>query len=198
MKPEEKTKLIAALTEFVEKKSPTNDSLVCTVKSIDTTNYTCYCEPIGDYADIQQVKVKLAADKFGFFMVPKIDSKVVVSFTSDNSGFISMVTEIDDLVVYIDNNNKLEVDDTGFKFNGGTLDGMVKINDLVTKLNNVETRDNAIVTALTALATAMNTIGGIPVTGTALGAAITTAIAAITTPLTLTVKADLENTKIKQ
>ena len=193
MKPEEKTKLISALTEFVEKRSPNNDSLVCTVKSIDTATYTCYCEPIGDFADIQQVKVKLAADKFGFFLVPKVDSMVIVSFTSDNSGFISMVTEIDDLVVYIDSNNKLEVDDTGFKFNDGTLDGMVKVNSLVTKLNAQENKLNALITAIATTFIPVPNDGG-----AALKALIAGLVPTTLAPTTPTVKADLENTKIKQ
>lgn len=189
MTPEDKSKLTAALGEFVERRATATDSLVCTVKSIDTVTYTCYCEPIADYADIQQVKIKLAADKNGFFLVPKVNSLVIVSFTSMSSAFISMVTEIDNLVIYIDSNNKLEVSSTGFIFNGGSLGGLVKLNNLVTKLNNLESLINKFVT---------NINGWTPVPndgGAALKALFTGNPVAALTP---TVNADLENTKIKQ
>lgn len=189
MGPGEKQKIISALTEFIDNKSQQTGGLICKVKEIDSTEYTCYCEPIGDYADIRLVKIKLAADKFGFFMVPKLESLVIVSFLSDNSAFISMVTEIDNLVIYIDSNNKLDISSSGFIFNDGNLDGLVKINSLITKLNNVENLLNTIVTNI-------NTWIPVPNDG---GAALKTVFTGNpATPLTPTIKSDLENTKIKQ
>lgn len=189
MGPGEKQKLISALTEFVDNKAQQTGGLICKVKEIDSTEYTCYCEPIGDYADIRLVKIKLAADKFGFFVVPKLESLVIVSFLSDNSGYISMVTEIDNLVIYIDSNNKLDVSSSGFVFNDGSLDGLVKINSLITKLNNLENLVNQFVT---------NFNGWVPVPNDG-GAALKTAFTVNpVTPLTPTIKTDLENTKIKQ
>lgn len=189
MGPGEKQKLIAALSDFVDSKSKQTDSLVCKVKEINSTDYTCYCEPIGDYADVQQVKIKLAADKLGFFVIPKLESFVVVSFLSDSSGYISMVTEIDNLVIYIDSGNKLDVSSSGFIFNDGSLDGMVKINSLITKLNNLEDLVNQFVTNFNAW---------IPVPNDG-GASLKTIFTSNpVTPLIPTIKVDLENTKIKQ
>jgi hypothetical protein len=189
MGPGEKQKLISALTDFVDSKSKQIGGLICKVKEVNQTDYTCYCEPIGDYADVQQVKIKLAADKFGFFVIPKLESLVIVSFLNDGSAFISMVTEIDNLVIYIDRFNKLDVSTNGFIFNDGNLDGLVKINSLITKLNNLETLINKFVT---------NFNGWIPVPndgGAALKALFT---GNPVTPLTPTIKVDLENANIKQ
>jgi hypothetical protein len=96
-------------------------------------------------------------------------------------------------LIYIDSNNKLEASSTGFIFNGGTLDGLIKINDLVTKLNNLE---NLLNNLLTAIGTTFNPV---PNDG---GAALklligTTLSATLLQQLTPTVKANIEDTKIK-
>ena len=189
----EKSKILDTLTEFVKRKAITNDPLVCTVTNIDTVEYTCYCEPVDDYADIQQVKVAIQNDKLGFVIVPKLNSLVVVSFLSDESGYIDAVTEIDKVIIMIDSSNKLEVSSSGFIFNGGTLDGLVKINSNVTKLNNIENKVNAILTAITTTWTPVANDGG-----AALKALFASLASTTLAPLTTTVKADLENTKIKQ
>lgn len=194
----EKSEILDALTEFVKRKAIVNDSLVCTVTSIDTIEYTCYCEPIDDYADVQQVKVAIQKDKLGFVLVPKLNSLVVVSFLSDESGYIDAVTEIDKVIITIDSSNKLEVSSSGFVFNDGTLNGIPKVDPLVTKLNNLENDLNN-------FKSIMNTLLGTPIPepGNGANSAFQAAMAlAMSTydgaTLTPTVKADLENTKIKQ
>ena len=170
-----KTEVASALTEFVEAKSKGNDSLVCTViEDVDLVNNTCYCEPINGDAAILNVKLttNITGAGVGF---------LVVTFLDNASAYVSMVSEVDEVNI-----------------NGKTLGGLVKVIDLTTKLNNLENRVNSIGTDLAAMATSANSIGSSPVIGTALGALITTAISNLITPLTLTVRANIENTLIKQ
>ena len=179
-----KTEVASALTEFVEAKSKGNDSLVCTViEDVDLVNNTCYCEPINGDAAILNVKLttNITGAGVGFLLIPKKDSLVVVTFLDNASAYVSMVSEVDEVNI-----------------NGKTLGGLVKVIDLTTKLNNLENRVNSIGTDLAAMATSANSIGSSPVIGTALGALITTAISNLITPLTLTVRANIENTLIKQ
>lgn len=167
-----------ALIKLIEEVSPHHDC-VCSVTSVNLTDLTCLCEPINGDADI--VDVRLITDESkGFVIIPPVGSKVTVSFLNDSTAYVSQFSTVSEI-----------------RLNGTNYDGLVKINDLVTKLNNLETRVNLIVTDLAALATAMNALGAVPVLGTVLGAAITTAIANAITPLTPTIKANLENTTVK-
>lgn len=176
---EDKGELIDALSEFVRRKSVSLNSVVCTVKSYDAPTKTYYCEPIGDYADLQQVKIIADSTKDGFLIMPKIGSIITVGLTNDNSGYMAQPSSVDEIHLA-----------------GVNYGGLAKTTALTTKYNNLETRVNLLVTDLTALATAMNTIGSTPVTGTALGAAITTAISNALTPLTLTTQADISSTEV--
>lgn len=164
----------------------------------DEDNRVCSVKGILDNEEIEYTDVNLSMERNdGIIEVPAIGSTVLVGKMPDGELYIVKCSDISRWIVYIDGSNSLVFDSNGFVFNGGLNDGLVKINSLITKLNAVETRDNDIVLALTALATACNAAGAVPLTGTALGGLITTAIASIITPLSLTVKANLENPKIK-
>jgi len=168
--PEEKARLIAALTAFVDRKAGGNDSLVCTVDSYDATTKTCYCVPLADFPDIQQVRI-CPDSGTGNIVFPKVGSKVLVSFMSDSSAYISMFSEID--AMYL-----------GGDANGG----LVKVVDLVTKLNNLENKLNSLLNVFTVWVP-------VPNDGAASLKALT--VPPVTTQLTPTVKANIENTIIK-
>jgi len=91
---------------------------------------------------------------------------------------------------------KLYIKSTEVEINGGDLGGLIKIDDLVSNIQERETRLNAIVTALSALATACTATGSTPLVGSAMGGLITSAIAGIITPIAVTTKASLEDTKV--
>lgn len=162
-------------------------SVACLVDNINTTDMTCDCEPLDGSADFLGVKIMPQAGN-GWTLIPKDQSTVYVTQLNSATGFLSGVSEIDKVIIYIDASNKLEIDSSGFVFNGGTLDGMVKVNSLVTKLNNLENAFNTHVTAYN-----LHVHAGVTVGAGATG--ITTPDAQTLTP---TVKANLENTKIKQ
>jgi phage baseplate assembly protein V len=93
--------------------------------------------------------------------------------------------------IYYDNNShELNIDLVGGTviFNGGS-DGMVKVNSLVTKLNNLENTLNTFMNATFNTHTHIVTAPTLP---SATPLPINTAV------LTPTIKANLENTKIKQ
>lgn len=121
----DKGEIIAALTEFVKQKSVSKNSIICKVKEYNSVKKTCYCEPIGDFADIQQVRIIADASKDGFLIVPKVDSVVMVSLTGDNSGYISMFSEVDEI-----------------RLAGNNYGGVPVSDDLVTRFNNLENAFN--------------------------------------------------------
>jgi len=114
-------------------------SIVCTVKSVDLTKNTCYCSPINGDADL--VGVRLIADnQTGFLLIPEVDSIVVVSFLSDSSAFVSMVSKVSEI-----------------QLNGSSFGGLVKITELTTKLNALV---NAINIQLPLIASGISAGGG--------------------------------------
>ena len=169
-----KTEVASALTEFVETKSKGNDSLVCKVISVDLPTNTCYCEPINGDSEIQNVKLttNTTGAGVGFLLIPKINSLVVVTFLDNSSAYVSMVAEVDEVNV-----------------NGKTLGGLVKVIDLTTKLNNLENKVNALITGISTWTPVPNDGGA------ALKVALTTWLSS---SLTLTVRANIENILIKQ
>lgn len=169
-----KNEVASALTEFVEAKSKGNDSLICKVISVDLPTNTCYCEPINGDSEIQNVKLttNITGAGVGFLLIPKINSLVGVTFLNNASAYVSMVAEVDEVNI-----------------NGKTLGGLVKVIDLTTKLNNLENKVNALITGIS---------GWVPVPNDG-GAALKVALTAwLSSSLTPTVRANIENILIKQ
>lgn len=102
-------------------------SVLCTVKSVDTTNNICDCEPIDGSADLLEVRL-MAQNETGFLIIPKIDSVVVVTMINKYTGYVAMFSEVEKIYL-----------------NGDNYDGLVKIGDLVDKLNNLENKVNSII-----------------------------------------------------
>ena len=151
---------------------PNNDGFakVCTVDSVDLTTLTCYCVPLNDDADIINVRLMANIDN-GFLLIPEVDSIVVVSFLSDSSAYVSLVSKVSEV-----------------HLNGKNFDGLVKINDLVEKLNNLENKVNTIISTYNAHTHVASSFG----------TPTTTPVAPVTGTLTPTIKQDLENITILQ
>jgi hypothetical protein len=94
-------------------------SKVCTVESVDLVKLTCYCIPINDDADITEVRLMANIDN-GFLLIPKVNSIVVVSFLSDSSAYVSMVSKVSEI-----------------QLNGTNYGGLIKIDEQTTKLNQL-------------------------------------------------------------
>lgn len=151
---------------------PNNDGFakVCTVDSVDLTTLTCYCVPLNDDADIINVRLMANIDN-GFLLIPEVDSIVVVSFLSDSSAYVSLVSKVSEV-----------------HLNGKNFDGLVKVNDLVQKLNNLENKVNTIISTYNAHTHVASSFG----------TPTTTPVALVTGTLTPTIKQDLENITILQ
>lgn len=141
-------------------------SKVCTVDSVDLVNLTCYCIPINDDADITEVRLMANIDN-GFLLVPEVDSIVVVSFLSDSSAYVSLVSKVSEI-----------------QLNGTNYGGLVRITELVNKLNNLENAFNQHITLYN-----LHTHAGVT-SGTSTTSPV---VVADTQTLTPTTEIDLEN-----
>jgi hypothetical protein len=122
--------------------------------------------------------------------IPKIGTNCTLCFRDNNiqRRQLYQVHECDKILIKI-GSQTLQVDTNGFIFNGGTLDGMVKVNSSVDQLNKLETDVNNLKTVFSTWLVASGD-GGL---------ALKTAAATwYANQLTKTVKADLENVKVKQ
>jgi hypothetical protein len=159
------------------------------VTAVDEDNRECSLTATLGEDEIEYTEVHLSTERNdGLIEFPDIGSSVLCCKMGNGEIYVLKASDISKLFCYIDANNKFVFDSNGFVFNGGTLDGMVKVNSLVTKLNNIENKLNALITIIKTT--------WVPVAGDG-GAALKTLLAAFTT-LAATVKADLENPKIKQ
>jgi hypothetical protein len=103
-------------------------SKICVVDSVDKTLNTVDVSPID--GDAELLDVKLIADESattGFIAYPVEGSNVIVTFIDKDSAFISMTTEIEEVV-----------------FRNGTNGGLININTLIAELN----KNNLILEAL--------------------------------------------------
>lgn len=145
--------------------------IACTVVSgsYDEDTQTVSCLPINGNAEFT---ARLQAEpKPGLLYIPKDGSVVMVEQTSENSGYVSMWGEVEEVV-----------------FLGGENKGMVKVTELVDKLNTLESDINDLKTAFSSWIT-------VPNDG---GAALKAAAASwYSSPLTPTQISDLENDKVQ-
>jgi hypothetical protein len=145
-------------------------SKVCTVDSVDLVNLTCYCIPINDDADITEVRLMANIDN-GFLLIPEVNSIVVVSFLSDSSAYVSLVSKVSEI-----------------QLNGTNYDGLVKVQELTDKLNNLENKLNDLITACSSQVVTLAPSGTFPLDS------FFTSV----TPLIPTQQIEIENQKVKQ
>lgn len=109
-------------------------SVLCTVDSVDLVKLTCYCLPLNGDGDLQGVKL-IANIENGFVIIPEVGSKVIVSFESDQIGFVSMFSGVSEI-----------------RLNGVVNGGLIKIDDLKTQYDaNIAAIKAACVAGFTAL-----------------------------------------------
>lgn len=164
-------------------------SMQCTVKSIDVAKRICVCTPVDGSADILNVRLEAditvdsedepeTSNPKGFFVVPAVGSIIGVTFLSKTDAFISVWTEITDVIVISDL----------FTFNDGAFGGLIKIEDLVSRLNDYEALFTQLQTDFTAWTPVPND-GGL-----ALKTILLTGF--LTKIVPTTVKANFENIKV--
>jgi hypothetical protein len=186
-----------ALLEFIDIWSNQNNiySKQCTIKSVDVGKRICVCVPIDGSAEIINVRleadlavnsddVPIASSKKGFFVVPKVNSIVGVTFFDKTNAFINVWTEIDEIYVISDQ----------FTFNDGAFGGLIKIDDLTAKLNDLVTKVDDLYKLLGGDPVGIPLTPWVPVPNDG-GAALQTKAATLTGPNNFD-KNDYENDKI--
>lgn len=148
------------------------------VVSVDLTKKTCVVSPINGDADVLDVRLQAAVTIKGSIVVPTVGSAVMVSMINKQTGFISMYSQVDSILL-----------------DGDKYGGLVKLLDpddptagILKKVNNLENQINNILVVL------KGTIIPLAPSGTYPFASLYASINALTT----TAQADLENTKVKQ
>ena len=162
-------------------------SIVAKVTSIDETERTCDVEPLNGDAEIFGVRLQSDIDGTnGFVMIPTVDSNVIVTFLNNTTGFVSLCSSVEK--IHVTSNTEITIDCDDITFNGGSNDGLIKINDLVSKINAVENDINTLKSIFTAWVPVPMDGGAVLKTATATWSAQT---------ITPTQKTDIENDKIK-
>jgi len=119
-------------------------SIPCKVKSVNSADNVCDCSPIDDAAaDLLEIKL-IADNKTGFLIIPKVGSVVIVTMTSQATGYVAMFSEIE-----------------AIKLNGDENGGIVKIDDLASQWDaNVNAIKAVFQTVFAAIDTSLTTAGG--------------------------------------
>ena len=173
-------KIVDGLREIAKLYGGGGSLQMATVTAVDTLNYTCDVVNDDDEELPGILYKSVSGGTIDVVFEPAINSRVLIMALDESDQLVVLkcgaVANI-----YINCPNII--------FNNGTLGGLVKVVDLVSKLNILEQDLNAIKTVF-------NTWVPVPSDG---GAALKTAAAVwANKSITATVKANLENTKIKQ
>ena len=183
--------------------------LICTVDSVDKEARTVDCTPIDEGAPLLGVNLQANQNgKVGVVSYPRVGSYVVVGFVADGSAGVVLLTDniesveittaedksravIDDDGVRINVGDDISAELTadGIVLNGGSLGGLVKVEELTGRLNTIENDINSLKSVFT---------GWVPAPQDG-GAALKRSVASWAGQrLTPTKRGDYENEKVKQ
>ena len=164
--------------------------IVCKVTAVDKSARTVDVEPVNEEAPI--LACNLQADQkatVGIVQYPRIGSFVVVGFSSDGAaGMVLLCEDVEsvEIVIKDKDTSSIVMTEDGIVMNNGTLDGLIKINELTEKLNNLVSEVNAFVSKYNSH------------THSVVGHATATATPATATNVSEFNKSDYENEKVKQ
>ena len=165
----------------------------CTVDSVDASNDTIDCTPVGDGAEFLGVSLRANIDEThtGFINYPKVGSVVVVGLIEPTSfsAVVLACSEIEKTVLKI-NGTTQEWNSDLIEMNGGQLGGLVKVNPLLEGLN----KNNQILSALLTIITG----APIPEPGNGSPSALQIALKAAFGVAQVGDFSQIENPKIKQ
>jgi hypothetical protein len=174
-----------------------------TVDSVNEEKRTCTVTSVFGMT-VENVQLMASVDD-GFLLVPKIDSTIIVGYSTFGKYFVCLFSAIEKVVITAGENNasiqvdaegllfeiadtKIQVSDGEIKLNDGSLGGLVKVIQLTQKLNNLENKVNQLITAY-------NTHVHTGVTTGAGSSAVTPST--VSGALTPTNRVDIENDLVK-
>lgn len=181
-------------------------ALVCTVDAVDDKARTVDCTPLNEGAPLLGVNLQAnqGAD-CGLWLYPEVGSYVIVGFVADGAAGVVLATErieraeiaIGDTSAVMDAdgcriktaNMSADINADDIIFNGGRLNGLVKIDDLTKRLNIIEKDINRLKGLFSAGVCTPQDGGKAFISSCSSWAGAT---------LTETVRSDYENDKIKQ
>lgn len=90
------------LSDLIKQAAKTDDekySIFCKVKSVDQEKKTIVAAPINGDAQINGVKLIAGATENGVLFSPVLGSVVVVTFTSKTRAFVSLFSEVENIIL---------------------------------------------------------------------------------------------------
>jgi len=129
-------------------------SQICEVTKVNTGESTVDVQPINGDAEIFEVKLQAEeTDKFGVIPIPKVGSKVIISWLSKNVAFVSLIAEIESYLIQIDSVT-LFLNSSGIEINGTQHGGLTITPVLRAELNKTVARITALEVAVAAFGSA--------------------------------------------
>jgi len=151
---------------------------LCTVISVDESKFEFTVKTNDSAPDIIVKMTAIGSNLDSFFIVPKIDSAVLIGFINKTAPYCLSVQNAEKIISNCDS----------IIFNGGENFGIVKVKELTTKLNNLENKLNNFLNSTYNLHTH---VCAAPASPSAVPIPLNSGI------LTPTLQNDIENTKIK-
>lgn len=165
-------------------------TIAAKVDAVDEQAYTIDVTPIDEGAEVFDVRLRASLDNKdnGMIQVPKVGSVVLISAINNNwnSAFLSLATELEKLFVKL-GDSILEVNSKEIIINGGSLGGLIKVEELKDQLN----KTNQVVQAM------MQTFSSWVVVPQDGGAALKTGMTSALAGKTIGNYANIENKKVK-
>lgn len=105
-------------------------SLPGKVISVDESERTCDVKPSNGDAEILGVRLQANIDlEHGWVLIPKEGSDVIVTFLSEETGFVSVATEVEKITLNIENQS-FKLDSKGMQLASEKSDLKSELNDL--------------------------------------------------------------------
>jgi hypothetical protein len=181
----------SAIREKIKKISKGNTNVaVFNAKIVSVEGETCTIDIDGLQLTDVRLRAVINGNENQLYVKPAKDSHVLcVDLSEGDLRDVAVIgwSEIESMHIKIEETT-IDADKNGIVFNGGKLDGMVKVGELTTQLDRMSERINRIYTAL------QNS----PTTAQDGGAGYKTAIVATLTGVATEDFGNIENTKVKQ
>lgn len=183
--------------------------LICTVDRVDKETRSIDCTPIDESAPLLGVNLQAnQGSRWGVVAYPREGSYVVVGLVADgNAGVVLLTDDIERVeIVTAEDKSRAVLDDDGVRIevgeetsaeltadgvvlNGGSLGGLVKVEELTGRLNTIENDINSLKSVFT---------GWVPTPQDGGAALKSSATSWAGQRLTPTKRGDYENEKVKQ
>jgi exosome complex RNA-binding protein Csl4 len=128
---------------LIKELAKTNDELysqVCTVTSVDKSARTVNVEPINGDPELFDVMLQADIDlSQGICPIPKEGSYVIVTFLTSSTAFVSLCTEIEEVII----------DAEQITINGGDNKGLIIVDQLQAEIQKLNTNFDVLVQAIT-------------------------------------------------